>query len=241
MTPLLKSSRKDKEHQAITTYLKQYFGIRPKDIALYQIAVTHKSATGNNPCLHYERMEFLGDAILDAIIADHLFGEYTGEDEGELTRRKSKLVKREVLSQMAMRSGLNKLLIYSNKREINVETLAGNALEALIGAIYLEKGFKKTYKAVVDYMLERLLDDEMISKQRDFKSELIIWSQKEKKNLEFVLLEERKKGAHNWYVIGATIDGSNFGHGEGRAKKHAEQKASELALMKLTRTPSKKS
>jgi ribonuclease-3 len=227
-------TRQDPNEKALRQYLKTYFGVKPKDIHLYQVAITHRSAESGNPGLNNERLEFLGDSILDAVVADRLFNELAGEDEGVLTRRKSQMVNRDSLSQMALRSGLDKLLVFSNKRDINMATICGNALEAIIGAIYLEKGFDKTYRAITRIMLPRLMDDELLSKQQDYKSELIIWAQKEKKQIHFRVVSESRRGSANWYVVEVRINDSVFGKGEGLSKKKAEQEAAAAGLMKLT-------
>lgn len=227
------SKSKNPEEKNLKRFLRTYFNIKTNHLDLYLIAVTHKSTTEKNIALHNERLEFLGDAILDAVIADRLYNQLSGEDEGELTRQKAKIVNRNSISQMALRSGLDKLLIYSNKREINIESIAGNALEAVIGAIYLEKGYKKTYKAINKVMLPKLMDAELLKLQNDYKSELIIWSQKEKKKLVFEFMKVDKKDAANWFIIHAIVEGSILGCGEGSSKKKAEQLAAKDAIEKM--------
>jgi ribonuclease-3 len=224
---------KNPEEKNLKRFLRTYFNIKTSHLDLYLIAVTHKSTAEKNIALHNERLEFLGDAILDAVIADRLYNQLSGEDEGELTRQKAKIVNRNSISQMALRSGLDKLLIYSNKREINIESIAGNALEAIIGAIYLEKGYKKTFKAINNVMLPKLMDAELLKLQNDYKSELIIWSQKEKKKLVFDFQKVERKEAANWFIIHAVLEGNILGTGEGSSKKKAEQLAAKDAIEKM--------
>lgn len=201
---------------------------------LYESALTHRSVYHGKPGLDNERLEFLGDRILDAVVAHHLYEKYSGESEGELTKRKSQMVNRTVLAAMATRSGLDKMLIYSANREINLETLSGNALEALIGAIYLEKGYQKTYKAITEKFLPLMLDDELVSAQKDYKSELMIYAQKRKDKLVFSMetIEQKVGNAH--FEVSVVLNGDVLGTATGSSRKKAEQAAAKQAITKLT-------
>lgn len=213
--------------------LKKHFGIRPRDLHLYEVALTHKSVV-SNPGLHFERLEFLGDTILDAVLADYLFHKYPGEDEGELTRRKAQMVSRTTLSAIAMNMKLHERMQYSTNREINLATISGNALEALIGAIYLEKGYRKTHKALTHKFLPVHMKESILKAQRDYKSEVLIYAQKEKFSIAFNTVNEERSGNTAKYTVELIIDGKVMGTGIGKSKKKAEQRASKEALEKLT-------
>jgi ribonuclease III len=232
----LKLKRKsDPFHQSIKVYLRKYFGVKPKAMALYEVALTHRSVYQGRPGLDNERLEFLGDRVLDAVIAHELYEKFSGESEGELTQRKSKMVNRAVLSAMAIRSGLDKLLIYQSGRDINVETLSGNALEAVIGAIYLEKGFDRTYKAVTRKLLPTLLDDDLISAQHDYKSELMIYAQKRREKLVFSMVEHASsRKEKTQFEVSVVLEGELLASAMGSSRKKAEQAAAKAAFLKLT-------
>ena len=164
--------------------LFKILGFAPNDIQIYELALVHKSSPlklEENKWANNERLEYLGDAILDAVVADILYKQYPTKREGFLTNTRSKIVQRETLDQLAIKIGLDKLVIYSAKLCSHSNHLYGNALEAFIGAIYLDQGYDKTYQFIRDRLIKRHLNvEELIRKEVNFKSNLIEWSQKNK-------------------------------------------------------------
>ena len=177
--------------------LFKILGFAPNDIQIYELALVHKSSPlklEENKWANNERLEYLGDAILDAVVADILYKQYPTKREGFLTNTRSKIVQRETLDQLAIKIGLDKLVIYSAKLCSHSNHLYGNALEAFIGAIYLDQGYDKTYQFIRDRLIKRHLNvEELIRKEVNFKSNLIEWSQKNKIDISFDhwLLQER--------------------------------------------------
>ena len=172
--------RKDKE-----SYLCFYrmLGFYPRNIEIYQQALLHRSSSikEKGRLLNNERLEFLGDAILDAIVADIVYKHFEGKREGFLTNTRSKIVQRETLNRVAVEIGLNKLIKYATKQSSHNSYMCGNAFEALIGAIYLDRGYRVCKKFMEERIIDRYLNLEKISrKEVNFKSKLIEWSQKNK-------------------------------------------------------------
>lgn len=201
------------------------------------MALLHSSASANQKkgkSEHNERLEFLGDSVLDLIIADILFLQYPEKDEGELTRMRSVLVNRTQLNRIALEMGIDKLIIGNFSKNILPEDVKGNALEALIGAIYLDKGFAFTYKYVKKKIFAQYINlQEVISVHRDYKSELFIWAQKNKHTIRFETVRNMGKGESKRYVINVFVAGNVVGTGEGSSKKKAEQMACKNACKKL--------
>lgn len=222
--------------------LKTLLGYRPKNKALYEQAFRHNSYVnpGNlqiDGVMSNERLEYLGDAVLDCVVAEMLFLTYPNKGEGFLTETRSKIVSREKLADLAMKMGLDELIQYGKglgKNRQVMRSLSGNALEALIGAIYLDKGYKFTKKFIVKKILQNYLDmNELVQVEVNFKSRLIEWTQKHKRNVEFRMLEEKVNGRFKTYVMQVLIDGEEEGRGEDFSKKKAEQVAARLACEKL--------
>ena len=170
---------KDKE-----PYLSIYriTGFYPDDIQVYQQAFLHKSSLvedDNGRHINNERLEFLGDAILDAIIADIVYKHFPNKREGYLTNTRSKIVKRETLNHIALELGLDKLVKYTTKVNSHNNYIYGNALEALIGAVYLDQGYERCYDFIHRVFIQRFINiDTIARKEMNFKSHLIEWSQK---------------------------------------------------------------
>ncbi len=194
----------------------------------------HKSAYNRNSSkllVHNERLEYLGDAILGSVIAELLFKQYPDEDEGFLTKLRSKIVNRKNLNKLAVLIGLEDLVIYRNYSN-NSEQILGNALEALIGAVYLDKGYKKCRKFIMRQLIAMHLDlEELIHEDRDFKSRIIEWGQKNRKEINFESYE-KYADLNKVPFFGSSVKISDevIGEGEGRSKKEAEQHAAEQAL-----------
>lgn len=214
----------------IDDLVEREFGLRIKQRSYYDEALTHASLLdGDDTGLKSnERLEFLGDCALDLAIASYLFNSFPDDQEGALTQRKSKIVNRKTLNLLGERMGLPALIRSKMRRQDIQDTVVGNALEALIGAIYLDHGYKKTSKALLR-MIKRHGADEKVHQTVDFKSKLFHWSQSRRKRLEFKVVKELSVDGESVYVMEALVDGVVFGEGEGRSKKLAEQAAARIA------------
>ena len=219
------------------SYLLLYsiLGFVPGNIKLYKMAMTHSSsASGSKKLSCNERLEFLGDAVLSSITADFLYSKFRKEREGFLSKSRSNLVCRERLNELAVEIGLDKFISSCDLPQQHNSYIYGNALEALIGAIYVDKGYKHCRRFLLDRVFSKLSDIEAIVKSdKNYKSRLIEWSQKNHKEVEFRIVSEeiRKDGAY--FVCEIYIDGECFGAGEGYSKREAQQKAARLSIEKL--------
>ena len=178
--------------------------------------------------INNERLEFLGDSVLDAILSDFLFDKYPDAAEGFMTKIRARIVNRDFLNQLAISMGLNKLLVSNLGSDHNTKHLYGDALEALIGAIFLDKGFKKAKRFFIRNVLEKYLDlNSIVSTENDYKSLIFEWVQKNKATLGFVYNEEYdfnlKKSVFTTTLF---INKDEYGKGQGASKKEAEQEAS---------------
>jgi len=218
--------------------LHKLLGFYPNDPSLYEQAFLHKSSSiesDNGKWLNNERLEFLGDAILDAIIADILYKYFPNRKEGFLTNTRSKIVQRENLNRVAVQLGLHKMIIYSAKLSSHNNHLYGNALEALIGAIYLDQGYRKCYRFVEDVIIRKYMDlDKIARKEVNFKSSLIEWSQKNKLEISFDLIESFMDNDGNpVFQTAITLADQQIGVGIGYSKKESQQNAAKMAVKKL--------
>lgn len=205
--------------------------LTPGDLALYRQALRHSSAVADDrPDLpDNERLEFLGDAILDSIIGDMLFKHYPDRGEGFLTRMRSKLVSRTQLNNLAKLIAIERVM-ESNVARTQESSVPGNALEALIGAIFIDKGFDRTRKVVVKLVLTHVDLEEVAKEDKDGKSRLLEWGQKRRRKVEFVVHAEAAGGRGKVYVAEVLIEGVLRGTGRGASKKSAEQDAAQSAF-----------
>jgi ribonuclease-3 len=215
-------------------YLKKIIGYTPKNLKIYQKAFIHKSASktdSRGKVFNNERLEYLGDAVLDAIIADYLFLKFLNKDEGFLTQTRSKIVNRDHLNLLSQRLGIHHLVV-SNTAKGQHKYLYGDALEALIGAIYLDKGYEKTKKIVKKRILEEHIDlTKIIKLETDFKSRIIEWGQKNKTNINFETQEETDEQTNETLFVSHVFIASDVkGRGVGNSKKEAEQNAAKQAI-----------
>ncbi|MDR1202801.1 MAG: ribonuclease III [Tannerellaceae bacterium] len=221
-------------------YLALYklLGFYPNDAGLYEQAFLHKSSSveaDDGRWLNNERLEFLGDAILDAVVADILYKHFKNKREGFLTNTRSKIVQRGNLDRIAINLGLQNLVVYSAKLSSHNNHLYGNALEALIGAIYLDQGYRKCYKFIEDVIIKKNLDiDKLAQKEVNFKSSLIEWSQKNKLEVSFDLIESFVDNEGNpVFQTCITLFEHQIGVGIGYSKKESQQNAAKMAIKKL--------
>ncbi|PWL32446.1 MAG: ribonuclease III [Fluviicola sp. XM-24bin1] len=215
----------------VVKFVEKSFGYRPRNLELFRRALTHKSIAHNNDEISNERLEFLGDAILDAVIAEMLFSLYPEEDEGHLTKIKSKVVSRRTLSLIGEEMEIGKVLRYNRGRSIKMATIEGNAFEALVGALYLDAGYLQVKKSLNEHILRKYIDlNQILEEEIDFKSKLFIWSQKNRLPLEFEVISEENLGSAWNYKVRVVINEQEFGRGSGSSKKKAEQAASKETL-----------
>ncbi len=221
--------------------LRAILGFYPGDIRPYKQALLHKSSSvrgEHGHKLNNERLEFLGDAILDAVVADIAYRHFPKKPEGFLTNTRSKIVQRETLNKIAQEIGLDKL-IKSDGHLQNAHNsyVSGNAFEALVGAIYIDRGYECCVRFVKKRILQRLIDiDRIAYKERNFKSKLIEWGQKNRIETEFRLVEEGKENGHTpTFLTHVVIEGIVCGQGKGYSKKESQQCAARDALIKLKR------
>ena len=231
--------RKDKE-----LYLSLYhiLGYIPHDIKYYKLALMHKSVARRNnkgKPANNERLEFLGDAILDAIVGDIVYEHFPGKREGFLTNTRSKIVQRDTLNRLAKALGIEELVISSGHSFSHNSYLGGNAFEAIVGALYLDHGYNACMSFMKKQILGELINiDKVAYKEVNFKSKLIEWSQKNQVKLEFNLVSQ-KKDEHGSpvFVYEVIIEGQKGGNGKGYSKKESQQLASKVTLQKLRREP----
>ena len=224
--------RKEKE-----LYLSLYtiLGFYPRNIELYQMALSHKSIHFKNKKgkpVNNERLEFLGDAILDAIVGDIVYKHFPGKREGFLTNTRSKLVQRETLNKIAQEIGLSRLIYSSGRNFSHNSYMAGNAFEALIGALYLDRGYNLCMRFMQKKILTKMVNiDTVAYKEVNFKSRLIEWAQKNKMNIAFNLLEQKKDDEGNpVFKYCVVIEGIKCNSASGFSKKESQQLASEETL-----------
>jgi len=211
--------------------LKNVLGFSPGNIALYQTALTHRSVR-ENADENNERLEYLGDAVLSALIADYLFKRYPYREEGFLTEMRSKMVNRQQLNEIALRMGLKKITLY-NKSDgsLKISQIFGNTLEALVGAIYLDRGYKKTAKWVTErIILPHMFIDDLEILEINHKNKLYGWANKNGKVLEFETIEEKMENGRRLFTIAAVVDGNKIAEGKAFNKKDASQIAAQSAV-----------
>jgi ribonuclease-3 len=216
--------------------IKNIFGFYPGNIYLYQLAFRHKSAATeivNGLKMSNERLEYLGDAVLSLIIADYLFKKFPYKEEGFLTEMRARIVSRVQLNKLSIKLGLNSLI----KSEIfthQCKSMHGNAFEAFVGALYLDKGYDFAKKTILKRVIEVHLDiDKIQNEDTNFKSQMIEWSQKEKIPIEFKVIDEIGNGYGKQYQVELMVGNEVYSSGRDFSIKGAEQIAAGKALEKL--------
>lgn len=209
-------------------------GFVPGNLSLYKTALSHRSVKESTD-ENNERLEYLGDAILSGIVADYLFKRYPYKGEGFLTEMRSKMVNRQTLNEIAVKMGLKRITIFNkNDASLKVSQIFGNTLEALVGAIYTDKGFKLTKQWVLKHMIiPYMFIEDLESLEINHKNKLYGWANKNGKVLEFETLEERFENGRRLFTIGAMVDGELLAEGKAFNKKDASQIASQIAVEKL--------
>lgn len=222
------------EDKELTRRLKQILGFTPARLNLFKTAFYHKSMTNETPGkATNERLEYLGDAILSTIVAEYLFKKYPNKDEGFLTKMRSKIVKRQTLNEIADNMGLDVILSDYSLGKMS-SSMLGNALEALVGAIYIEFGYDKTKDYIIKNILMRYLDMiELETKDDNHKSQLLEWCQKNGKEINFTTLAKFKLDKRDCFKVAVVIDGVEMATSEDFNKKSAEQAAASKVMQKL--------
>ncbi len=221
--------------KALIRRLASLIGFVPTNINLFNLAFSHKSSTNQElyAIQNNERLEYLGDAILGTIVAEYLFRKYPNRDEGFLTKMRSKIVNRKVMNEIGDGMGLDIFIVHNNNSRLS-RSMLGNALEALIGAIYLDVGYHKTQRFVIKRILKAHLDIQALETYDDnYKSQLLEWCQKNRKEVTYNVLDKFKLDNRDRFRVAVLIDGLEKAAAEDFSKKSAEQKASQKALLKI--------
>ena len=231
--------RKEKE---LYLSLRKIIGFYPRSIHFYQQALMHKSLghKEKGKPVNNERLEFLGDAVLDSVVGHIVFKHFPGKKEGFLTNTRSKIVQRETLGRLAKEMGISQLIVSNGHGNSHNSYVGGNAFEALVGAIYLDRGYDACMRFMEKRILKELINiDKVAFKEVNFKSKLIEWSQKNKVKLDFRLIkQEAESNGSPKFTYQAVLEGTVLGEeGDGYSKKEAQQNASRLTLQRLRKEP----
>ena len=231
------SSRTSKKDGNFFSSIKKLIDTKPKNIDIYHTAFTHRSMSkfdnDGNP-ISYERLEFLGDAILSSIISSFLYGVMPDKNEGYLTQMRSKMVSRKTLNEVGEKIGLRKLIKSRIPERQFSTTLLGDTFESLVGAIYLDLGYHATETFIIEQIINKLMDVEFLEKKiSSYKSYMVEYCQKEKKTLKFVVSEDKKESKNKLYGIKIEIDGVYVAKGRATSKKKAEEQASQRAFYSI--------
>ena len=230
--------RKEKE---LYSSLAQIIGFYPRNIQYYKQALMHKSIGRKEKGrpVNNERLEFLGDAVLDAVVGHIVYSHFPGKREGFLTNTRSKLVSRETLGRLAKEMGVLDLVLSNGRNSSHNSYMGGNAFEALVGAIYLDRGFDACMRFMEKKILKEVINiDKVAYKEVNFKSKLIEWGQKNRVKLEFGLIsQEKDDNGSPKFAYEVVLEGIKGEKGEGYSKKEAQQMASKLTLQRLRKEP----
>jgi len=214
--------------------LRNILGYTPGNLQLYKTALSHRSVKEGSD-QNNERLEFLGDAVLSSVVADYLFKRYPYKGEGFLTEMRSKMVNRATLNDIALRMGLKKITLYNKgDNSLKISQIFGNTLEALLGAIYLELGYRKTSKWVMKNLITPyFFMEELEAVDINLKNKLYGWASKNGKLLDFVTIEESIENGRRLFTVAATIDGEIVASGKAYNKKDAGQIAAQKSIEQL--------
>ena len=222
--------RGDIRHSRIRRFIRRHFGVRPRRLNVYLEALRHSSSleVQQDGLPSNERLEFLGDSVLDMIVVDMIYARFPQGDEGEMTRMKARLVSRESLNLLGEEIGVEHLLDAQTGKGPVHASLRGNAMEALVGAVYLDRGFTRTQKGVLK-LLKRFDVDSRLQATVDFKSKIHEWGQKRKRKVQFKVIREFKRDGQQLYQMQVLVGGKVMGTSDGPSKKSAEQAAAREA------------
>jgi ribonuclease III len=229
---------KSPEDKLLLKKLEDVLGFLPENLHFYRQALVHKSArqSGEKDKFNNERLEYLGDAVLSLLVGEYLYQKFPNADEGKLSELRSRIINRTFLNKLAVSMKIPRLLVHkvdSAKQQTN-HSIYGNAFEALIGAIFLDKGFTFVSNFFYNKIIMQLINiEKVVKKETNYKSKLLEWGQKNNKKITFELIEPVEGDDKKLFNIKVLIDGIESGSGKSTQKKKAEQKASALALKKL--------
>jgi ribonuclease III len=228
---LLKLSKANtKDDKKLITAIRTIAGFSPSNLALYKLATLHSSKGKEIEGFREsnERLEYLGDAVLGAAVADYLFKKYPFKDEGFLTEIRSRIVNRESLNHLARKVGISAIVQFDHKNSQLRQVILGNTLEALVGAVYLDKGFIRCKKFVVDKLIQPYFDLEVVvNSNSNHKSKIIEWSQRNGKEIKFEILSMKNGRSGKEFSAQVIIAEQPYGLGCGYTKKKAEQDAAQ--------------
>jgi ribonuclease-3 len=233
------NSKVRKEEQKLIAAVKNIAGFSPSNLAVYKLATLHSSRAIEKEGFREsnERLEYLGDAILGAAIADYLFKKYPFKDEGFLTEIRSRIVNRESLNQIARKIGIQTIVQYDSKNQQLQQVILGNTLEALVGAIYLDKGYLQCKKFVINKLVQPYLDlDVVVSSTTNHKSKVIEWAQRNSQEIRFEITDTKNGRNGREFMAQVYIGQQPYGLGYGLTKKKAEQHAA-LKTIELLNIP----
>jgi ribonuclease-3 len=220
---------KSKKDKMLVAAIQNIAGFTPSNLELYRLATVHSSIAKENGTGYKEsneRLEYLGDAILGAAVADFLFKKFPFKPEGFLTEIRSRIVNREALNLLARKIGVANIVQFDQKNAHLQQVILGNTLEAIVGAIYLDKGYIRTKKFVIDKLINPNYNvDDLVNSDSNFKSKIIEWAQREGKDVKFEILNVKKGRNHKEFTAQVLVDNEAKGTGYGNSKKKAEQDA----------------
>ncbi len=227
LRPLRRNFGRDKAYYRT---IDAMFGFVPHNIELYKLALIHKSASlvlEDGRPINNERLEFLGDAVIESVTSDYVFIEFPEQDEGFMTQLRSRIVSRQSLNALAVKLGLDKQVIAGAGAGLAQKHIFGDAFEAMMGAIYLDQGYEFVNRLLINNIFFRYLNiDELTRIDPDYKSRLIEWCQKGRHRIEFhSSRDEKSSPSHPSFSATVEIDGMKVGYGSGESKKEAEQQA----------------
>lgn len=223
-----------KKNSSVNQQIKNVLGLTPNNIVLYHTALSHSSVK-EAPDENNERLEYLGDAVLSGIVADYLFKRYPYKGEGFLTEMRSKMVNRQQLNDIALKMGINKITLYNKfDNSLRSSQIFGNTLEAIIGAVYLDKGYTKTLHWVLkQIVIPHMFVDELENIDINLKNKLIGWASRNGNKLSFDVAEEKIENGRRVFTINAVLNNEVLSFGKGYTKKDASQIAAQAAIEKL--------
>ena len=223
------------EDKLLARRLKGLIGFTPANLSIFKLAFSHKSSPSDKAYAiqNNERLEYLGDAVLGTIVAEYLFKKYPNSNEGFLTKMRSKIVKRKSLNKIGDKMGLDVLLSEYNHTRLS-RSMLGNAVEALVGAIYLERGYHHTKRFVVRKVLRNYVNVHELERYDDnYKSQLLEWCQKNGQTVSYKLMARYKFEKRDRFKVAVMVNGQKLATADDFNKKSAEQTASEKAMFAL--------
>lgn len=232
----LKKTLSHSSSRDLSRSIKNIFGFQAGNLHLYKLAFRHKSVNKdvNGIKINNERLEYLGDAILGSVIAEFLFKKFPYKGEGFLTEMRSKIVCRSNLDKLSRKLGIDRLIESSSDTKHAAKSMRGDAFEAFIGAMYLDKGYRFTYRVIIKRIVNIHIDiDTLEHLDTNFKSKLIEWSQKEKKEVEFRVISEKGDKNKHQYEVEVYVDEEAISRGIDFSIKGAEKIAAEKACNQL--------